>query len=116
MNCHCIIQQFPEKEILLNKCWEISPGDFGTKRKQEDKMASPGHNSIANELLKTISNAKFTQALCLLNPEFALTINYFKRIKDIAHNSYWIDTQKCITKSGKPIASGIFDIFGHFES
>ena len=24
--------------------------------------------------------------------------------------------QKCISKSGKPIASGIFDIFGRFES
>ena len=54
------------------------------KCKQEDKMASPDQNSIANELLQTISNAKFTQVLCLLNPEFALTINHFKRIKDIA--------------------------------
>ena len=86
------------------------------KHKQEDKMASPVQNSIANELLQMISNAKFTQVLCLLNPEFALTINHFKRIKDIAHNSYWIDTQKCISKSGKPIASGIFDIFRQFES
>ena len=79
-------------------------------------MVSPGQNSIANELLQTISDTKFTQVLCLLNPEFALTINHFKRIKDIAHNNYWIDTQKCITKSGKPITSGIFDIFGRFES
>ena len=79
-------------------------------------MASLVQNNIANELLEIISNAKFTQVLCLLNPDFALTINHFKRIKDIAHNSYWIDTQKCITKTGKPIASGIFDIFGHFES
>ena len=79
-------------------------------------MASPGRNSIANELLQKISDAKFTQVLCLLNPEFALTVNHFKRIKDITHNNYWIDTQKCITKSGKPIASGIFDIFGRFES
>ena len=86
------------------------------KHKQEDKMALPDQNSIANELLQTISNAKFTQVLCLLNPEFALTINHFKRIKDIAHSSYWNDTQKCITKSGKPIASGIFDIFGRFKS
>ena len=86
------------------------------KRKEDDKMASPDQNSIANEFLQMISNAKFTQVLCLLNPEFALTINHFKRIKDIAHGSYWIDTQKCITKSGKPIASGIFDIFGRFES
>ena len=45
-----------------------------------------------------------------------MTINHFKRIKDIAHGSYWIDTQKCITKSGKPIASGVFNIFGCFES
>ena len=79
-------------------------------------MALLGQNSIANELLQTISDAKFTQVLCLLNPEFALTVNHFKRSKDIAHNNYWIDTQKCITKSGKPIASGIFDIFGRFES
>ena len=79
-------------------------------------MASSDQNSIANELLQMISNAKFTQVLCLLNPEFALTINHFKRIKDITLNSYWIDTQKCITKSSKPIASGIFDIFGLFES
>ena len=78
-------------------------------------MASPGRNSIANELLQTISDAKFTQVLCLLNPEFALTVNHFKRIKDITHNNNWIDTQKCITKSGKPIASGIFDIFERFE-
>ena len=63
-----------------------------------------------------ILNAKFTHVLCLLNPEFALTINHFKWIKDITHNSYWIDMQKCISKSGKPIASGIFDIFGQFES
>ena len=89
-----------DKAILTQKC------------KQEDKMASPVQNSISNELLHMISNAKFTQVLCLLNPEFALTINHFKRIKDIAHNSHWIDTQKCISKSGKPIASGIFDIFG----
>ena len=40
----------------------------------------------------------------------------FQRIKDIAHSSYSIDTKKCITKSGKPIASGIFDVFGCFES
>ena len=80
------------------------------------KMALPGQNSIANELLQTISDAKFTQVLCLLNPEFVLTVNHFKRIKDIAHNNYWIDTQRCITKSGKSIASGIFDIFGRFES
>ena len=86
------------------------------KHKQEDKMVSPAQNNIANELYQTISNAKFTQVLCLLNPEFALTINHFKRIKDITHNSYWIDTQKCITKSGNPIASGVFDIFGRFES
>ena len=79
-------------------------------------MASPDQNNIANELLQTISNTKFTQGLCLLNPEFALTINHFKRIKDITHSSYWIDTQKCITKSGKTITSGIFDIFGRFES
>ena len=39
-----------------------------------------------------------------------------QRIKDIAHGNYWINTQKCITKPRKPIASGIFDIFGHFES
>ena len=79
-------------------------------------MALLGQNSIANELLQTILDAKFTQVLCLLNPEFAITINHFKRIKDIAHNNYWINTQKCITKSGKPIASGIFDNFGRFES
>ena len=79
-------------------------------------MASLDQNSIANELLQMISNAKFSQVLCLLNPEFTLTINHFKRIKDIAHGSYWIDTQKCITKSRKPIVSGIFDIFGCFES
>ena len=79
-------------------------------------MALLGQNSIVNELLQTISDAKFTQVLCILNPEFALTINHFKRIKDIAHNNYYINTQKCITKSGKPIMSGIFDIFGRFES
>ena len=86
------------------------------KHKQEGKMASPVQNNIANELLQTISHAKFTQVLCLLNPEFTLTINHFKRIKDITHNSYWISTQRCITKASKPITSGIFDIFGCFES
>ena len=79
-------------------------------------MVSPGQNTIANELLQMILNTKFTQVLCLLNQEFALTINHFKWIKDIAHNSYWINTQKCISKSGRPIASGIFNIFGQFES
>ena len=38
-------------------------------------MASPDQNSIANELLQTISNAKFTQVLCLLNPEFISIIS-----------------------------------------
>ena len=79
-------------------------------------MALLSENTIANELLQTILNAKFTQVLCLLNQEFALSITHFKRIKDIAQNSYWIDMQKCISWSGKPIASGVFNIFGRFES
>ena len=73
-------KEIPNREIL--------PGGFGMKHKQEDKMVSPAQNNIANGLYQTISNAKFTQILCLLNPEFTLTINHFKRIKDIAHNSY----------------------------
>ena len=86
------------------------------KVRKEDKMASKRKKSIANELLDEISCAKFTQVLCLLNEEFALTIEQFKCIRDIAQSMYWVDTQKCISKSGRPIASGIFNIYGKFVS
>ena len=48
---------------------------------------------IASELLEEISCAKFTQVLCLLSQESALTVEQFKQIRDIAQSTYWVDTQ-----------------------
>ena len=45
---------------------------------KEDKMVSCEKNSLASELLSKIITHKFTQVLCLLNPDHALTVDHFK--------------------------------------
>ena len=63
-----------------------------------------------------MASHKFTQVLCVLNPEHALTVEHFERIKDLTGSTYFVDMQKCISKTGKPIPSGILESFGCFNS
>ena len=88
---------------------------FWWESKQARQNGVQKKNSITSELLEEILCAKFTQVLCLLSQESALTVEQFKRIRDITQSTYWVDTQKCFSKSGRPIASGIFNIFGKFD-
>ena len=36
--------------------------------------------------------------------------------KDQTIGTYWVDMQKCISKTGKPIPAGIFEEFGCFNN
>ena len=70
---------------------KINPVQFGRKTSADDKMVAGC--DLASELMDSLVPEPFIKTVCLLDWQKRLTVDMFRKTREVLSGSYWIDSQ-----------------------